>query len=265
MKTKSLLLLCLLLPAIAFCQTISSPVVGSSEDYSTTITKVEVTSRNTVVSFKHQFYKKGGWLQLNKSMYLQDANGEERYNYVRSEGIPLRPARFTASDDHQVLNFKVYFEKLKPGTKEINIIERARSLNEMNDGVAYLNYYKVNLYKSRPEQAKEERVVVTDVTLMPPPLRDAAVTTDTAYSAGTNFPSGALRNDMANMGPMMSNVFTSMLNAQLKMYSDPAVTDQLARITKNYYDALIKVGFSMDAALKIITSKQLVSMDSGTK
>ncbi|EHQ25670.1 hypothetical protein [Mucilaginibacter paludis] len=260
MKTK-LLLLCLMLPAAAFCQSITSPMVASSDDHTTTITKVEVTGQNTVVSFKHICYKKGSWVQLNKSMYLQDANGEERYNYVRSEGMPLRPAKFTATADNQEVDFKVYFEKLKPGTKEINVIERARSLAELSDGITYFNYYKVNLYKSKPETAIEERVVVRDVTLMPPPRVDDAVTVDTAYSVGTNFSSGIFKGDMTNLGPIMSGMYTSLLNAQLKIYSDPAITDQLARITKNYYDALIKAGFSMDAALKIITSKQLVSMD----
>jgi len=56
-------------------------------------------------------------------------------------------------------------------------------------------------------------------------------------------------------------VYASVLNAQLQAYSNPAITDQLAKITKNYYDALIKAGFSEDAALKIITSKQLISID----
>lgn len=256
MKLSSLFLFILLLPAITYCQSITMPAVGYSEDHSTRITKVEVTKTNTVVTFKHISRGKGAWVQLNKSIYLQDAKGEERYNYIRSEGIPLRPARLTTDKDYQEIEFKVYFEKLKPGTKEINVIERARSLPEQTAGTTFFNYYNVSLSKSAPI---EQHVKLTDVVLMPPPeMGNMQIRRSTADS--TNIDPSAMMN---NFAPMMGNVYTSMLDAQLKIYSRPETTEKLARITKNYYDALIKVGFSEDAALKIITSKSLISMDGG--
>ena len=77
MKPLSLLFLLLALPALSFCQSIVSPMVGSAEDYSTTITKIEYSNTFTCVHFKHKFSAKGNWIQLNKSMYLQDADDEE--------------------------------------------------------------------------------------------------------------------------------------------------------------------------------------------
>jgi hypothetical protein len=256
MKIKLLLFFALLLPVAAYCQSINMPAVGYSEDHLTTIAKVEVTNNETVVTFNNILPHKGSWVQLNKSVYLQDAGSEERYNYIRSEGIPLRPDRFTADKNGQVVEFKVYFEKLKPGTKAINVIERARSAQEQAGSVRFFNFYNVSLNKSA---TVTERVKVTDVVLMPPPPIEGGMQTitDTAYAVSGSNPNAM----MNNFAPMMGNMYTSMLDAQLNLYSKPETTKKLARITKNYYDALIKAGFSAQAALKIVTSRPLVSMD----
>jgi hypothetical protein len=68
-------------------------------------------------------------------------------------------------------------------------------------------------------------------------------------------------NAMSAMGPMINSMYTTMLDAQIKFYSDTTRTTQMAKITKGYYDALIKTGFTPDQALKIVTSKQLVSSE----
>ena len=250
MKPKLLFFFICLFPSLVYCQSITMPTVGLAEDHTTIIKKIEVTKANTVVTFMHFLRGKGAWVQLNKSMYLQDSQGENRYNYVRSEGIPLRPEKFTSDKDYQELEFKVYFEKLKPGTKEINVIERARSFTEQQrDHTSYFNFFNVNLYSSTPT---DDRIIRTEVVLTPPPAVDTIDMT-----------SSMMKGDMANLGSMISSMYSNVLNVQIKTYSNPAIINQLAKITKNYYDALIKAGFSMDAALKIITSKQLISMDMG--
>ncbi|WEK20905.1 MAG: hypothetical protein P0Y49_07115 [Candidatus Pedobacter colombiensis] len=246
MRSKQILLAFLLLPVTLFGQSIKFPLVSSSEDPTTMITEVETNSQYTIVSFKHICTVKGSWVQLNKSMYLQDANGEERYNYRRSEGIPLRPDRFVATKDNQEVNFKVYFEKLKPGTQEINVIERARSQAELNNGVNFLNYFRVNLNQSQLELGDRAVSKVEVVVAPPPPLR-------------SDFVTSVANGETANLGPVLKDMYMGMFTAQLNVYSNPAVIDQLAKNMKSYYDALIKVGFSSDAALKIITSKQLIS------
>lgn len=263
MKIKSLFLFMMLAPAMGYCQSVTMPMVGYAEDPTTTITQLEVTKKNTIVTFKHSLNGKGAWVQLNKSMYLQDAKGEDRYNYIKSEGIPLRPARFTSDKDYQEVTFRVYFEKLKRGTKEVNVIERARSMEEQMGGTKFFNYYNVSLTKSGP--SKSEHVKVTDVVLMPPPPigTNGKIMTDSVSTVtGNHVPFGGNNTDVASsFAPMMSSIYTSMLDAQLKMYSKPETTTKLAQVTKAYYDALIKVGFSEEAALKIITSKSLISMD----
>lgn len=87
----------------------------------------------------------------------------------------------------------------------------------------------------------------TQVITIPPPAK-------------TDFAASFANEGMANFGPMLSNMYTSLLTKQLNMYSNADITAQLAKIMKNYYDALVKTGFSSDAALKIITFKQLISL-----
>jgi len=237
MKPVSLLFLLLLLPAVAFCQTINSPSVEYSDDPSTTIEKIEITPKYTAVYFKHTTTSKGSWLELNKSIYLQDADGEDRYNYLRSEGIKLRPLKDTATTDNQVFNFTVYFEKLKPGTKSINVIERATSIMNRMSGTSFFNYYNVSLVDSGKSKKH-----ITDVKLLPPP--------SAFYSS---------KNTDFSMGAMVTSMYTAMLDSQIKFYSDKTKIDEMAKIDKSYYDALIKAGFNADQALKILTSRSLIS------
>jgi hypothetical protein len=253
MKPKFLLLLLLLLPAVAFCQTVENPSVSSSGDPTTTIAKIEVTKKYTEITFKHISPRKGDWIQLNKSMYLQSYKGEDRYNYIKSENIPLRPLKKFAVADNEELVFKVYFEKLKPGTKAINVIERALSPDELHTGASFFNYFNVSLEKPVVSNAPQVVSIKTNVV------------TDTVINDVHTSPF-SFKNDFASsMGPMISNMYSAMLGMQIKFYSDPANIDKMAQITKTYYDALIKTGFTGDQALKIITSKQLVSMDMAAK
>lgn len=245
MKPLSLLFLLVLLPAVAFCQTIVSPSVEYSDDPSTTIEKIEITPKYTAVHFKHTTTVKGGWLELNKSIYLQDADGEDRYNYLRSEGVKLRPLKDTATADNQVFNFTVYFEKIKPGTKSINVIERATSIMNRMSGTNYFNFYNVSLEKS-------------DTAAFPSHLTRVRSQADTTSVS----PFG---NSAFSMGSMMNNLYTTLFDAQIKFYSDKSKVEAVAKINKSYYDALIKAGFNADQAFKILVSKPLVSTDMGGK
>jgi len=251
MKPLSLLFLLLLLPAIAICQTINSPSVEYSDDPSTTIQKIEITPKYTAVHFKHTVTAKGGWLELNKSIYIQDADGEDRYNYVKSEGIKLRPMKDTATVDNQEFNFTVYFEKLKPGTRSINVIERATSIMDRMSGTNYFNFYNVQLVGTTKKHA-------TEVKLLPPHgITDTAQAT-TLYPPLSDLGS---KNYESSMGSMMTSMYNAALEAQLKFYSDKARLDAMAKIEKSYYDSLINAGFTADQALKILVSKPLLSSD----
>lgn len=50
-----------------------------------------------------------------------------------------------------------------------------------------------------------------------------------------------------------------MLNSSMEYYSQPGKLTELAKMNKNYYDALIKEGFTKEQAFQIIVSNPLVS------
>ncbi len=62
----------------------------------------------------------------------------------------------------------------------------------------------------------------------------------------------------------MNSVYTSLYDAQLKFFMDKTKVEEVAKINKNYYDALIKVGFTADQAFKILVSTPLISTDMGS-
>ena len=70
---------------------------------------------------------------------------------------------------------------------------------------------------------------------------------------------------MNSMGPMISNMAKSMMDAQLEYYKQPGKLVEIAKLQKQYFDALVKEGFTEDQALKIITSDSLLPKGSGVK
>ena len=67
---------------------------------------------------------------------------------------------------------------------------------------------------------------------------------------------------MSSVGPMYANMVKSMMNAQFDYFKQPGKIAELANMNKQYFDALIKEGFTNDQALKIVTSNGLLSKSS---
>jgi hypothetical protein len=70
---------------------------------------------------------------------------------------------------------------------------------------------------------------------------------------------------MSAMGPMLTTMATSMMDAQLAYYKQPGKLEEIAKLQKQYFDALVKEGFANDQALKIITSDSLLPKASNVK
>lgn len=70
---------------------------------------------------------------------------------------------------------------------------------------------------------------------------------------------------MNSFGPMMSNMAKSIMDAQLEYYKQPGKLEEIAKLNKQYFDALVKEGFTSDQALKIITSDSLLPKGNGVK
>ena len=65
---------------------------------------------------------------------------------------------------------------------------------------------------------------------------------------------------LQQMGPMMGMMMKGMMKAMLEFFSEPETAEKLATFTKNYYDALIKKGFTPEQALKIIIGQGMPSL-----
>lgn len=65
---------------------------------------------------------------------------------------------------------------------------------------------------------------------------------------------------MSNMLPFMGQMMKIMLHVQFEVLAEPETADKLATFTRNYYEALLKKGFSKDEALKIVMNMQIPSL-----
>jgi hypothetical protein len=231
----------------SFAQTIENPVVGIPEDWSARITKIETDKQFTAVSFEYTANSDSSWVQLNKEIFIQTDVDNEHYSYIKSDNITIVPAKHTFAKAGDKLAFKIYFKKIPATAKTIDIIERP---GYRSDGIKFFNYYNVSLTQSLPA-GSTRKVKVTDVVLLPPPpveRQDAA--------SGLSQPEMDMQNAM---GPMYSNMAKVMLNARLDYYKQPGKIDEIAKLTYQYFKALMKEGFAQDQALKIITAGGILS------
>src|SRR2546422_10963355 len=62
------------------------------------------------------------------------------------------------------------------------------------------------------------------------------------------------------MGPMMGQMMEAMMEGMLRVMAKPESADRLATFTKNYYDALIRKGFTKEQALQIVIATGMPRM-----
>lgn len=252
-KTFTLSALLLMICLKSFAQTIVNPQVNYPENPNSTVSKVETDGLFTIVSFEYVAPGDKSWADVNKELYLQTDQDNAHYNFVRAENITISPKRTIIAKTGDKLLFKVYFQKIPQTAKSIDIIERAGPLG---NGTSYFNFYGVSLINANPA-GTTQRVKITDVVLMPPPPVENAGVTGGVMGINADGANG-MANAMNMMGPMISNMATSMMDAQLNYYKQPGKITEVAKLNKQYYDALVKEGFSDDQALKIITSESLL-------
>ena len=254
------------LPTIA--QTINNPLVRTRDDGNTIIKRIETNSNYTIVSFQTTAATDNSWVQLNKEIYLQTDISNAHYNYIKSENIAIVPQKQILNNAGDKLVFRVYFKKIPPAAKSVNIIERSGA---NNGNVTYFNFYNVSLTQSgntsgnpyvivsptdRYQYNSSSSAVVDSVRIQP---------TSSPISVRIDEPvnrNGIVHNEvedaMQAMVPMVSNMAKVMMDAQLNYYKQPGKITEVAKMNKTYFDALLKEGFTRDEALKIITANSIL-------
>ena len=243
--TATLIAICL----SSVAQNVVNPRVEISESMGSLITKIETDKQYTIVSFEQHAYNDSSWVVLNKEIYIQTDIDNKHYEFVKAEGIAVAPeTRHTFAKAGDKISFKVYFKKLPANAKLIDIIEHA---GRRSDGITFFNFYNIDLTQSFPG---EQHVKVTEVVLPPPPV------TGQFNANGAN----EFTNMMGAMGPMYASLITSMLDAQLSFYKQPGKLTEVAKLHKQYFDALVKAGFNYEQAIRILTSAPLIQMTSSS-
>lgn len=69
-----------------------------------------------------------------------------------------------------------------------------------------------------------------------------------------------IQQQMDAMTPMFGQMMRAMMTATFDVLSQPESAEKLASFTRNYYDALIKKGFTKKEALNIAMSVGMPSM-----
>jgi hypothetical protein len=74
-----------------------------------------------------------------------------------------------------------------------------------------------------------------------------------------------MEQSMNAMLPFMGQMMKIMMKVQFEVLADPSTAEQLAIYTRNYYEALIKKGFTKEEALKIAMNMGIPSLPSMQK
>jgi hypothetical protein len=70
----------------------------------------------------------------------------------------------------------------------------------------------------------------------------------------------SLQRMFAGMGPMFGNVMSNMFEGLTTVLARPEVADRLAAFTRNYYEALVRRGFSPEESLRIVAAVGIPSL-----
>lgn len=248
MKKNFILFVILLTASLSsFAQNIVNPLIESSSTENNAIIKIETDKLHTIVSFEYTAASDDTWARIDKGIYLRTPDGK-RYNFVKAENITLAPTQTKLTNAGDKLSYKVYFQKLPATAKTIDIVEKANP----KPGENYFNYQNVSLTEVAP----------------PAPVITKATTTDFTFNSPkgttTNL-GGDMMGAMTAMGPMLTTMATSMMDAQLNYYKQPGKLAEVAKLHKQYFDELVNAGFTSDQALKIITADSLLPKTSGVK
>ena len=149
---KSILLISvfILFSKIIFSQVFEQPIAGKKSHSDLEITQIEITDSSTIVSLKvTNKLSSGGWFCADKNIYLKNSNGIEVYNLVKSENIPVCPEKHEFAYSGEVLEFKLYFEKISENIQFIDLIENCNNACFSFNGIILDNNHneKIRLFE----------------------------------------------------------------------------------------------------------------------
>lgn len=138
-KIGCILMLMVGLVMMTTAQTYLKPKYAARALKEVEITKIEITDKYTIVSFHFESeggtFELGGWIALDKNMYIKNALTHKKYYLIKAHNIPILPQRIDFQGKYS-RSFKAYFPPISPATKTMHIIEEATN---------GFNFYKIRL------------------------------------------------------------------------------------------------------------------------
>jgi hypothetical protein len=103
-------------------QNISYPNFALKSHETLHISKIEITTTNTIIYLNVENKIAGGSFCADKNIFITYPDGT-RSRLISSKGIPVCPSSYKFKTIGEKLNFELTFPPLKPGTKWMDLVE----------------------------------------------------------------------------------------------------------------------------------------------
>lgn len=159
--TSLIISLLLIIPTIStWGQTIISPTYSKRDNTCLRIDEIEKTVDYTIIKGVYENKYSSGWANINNTAYLKDCKSGQKYQIVKSEGIPMSPNKIEFSRKGETAHYKFYFPAIENDVELVDMIEGDASISSFNfyglalkDGVQRdfsISYSKGQMIKSKP-------------------------------------------------------------------------------------------------------------------
>ena len=110
----------------ANAQEINNPNFGIKSHPTLEILKIEQVELYTKVSLQVKNEIANGWFCADKKIYIKNTNGTDIYYLHKSENIPVCPDIHQFTMVGEILEFHLYFYRIAPNLKFVDLVEDCR-------------------------------------------------------------------------------------------------------------------------------------------
>lgn len=114
-------------------QTIVSPTYSRRDNISLRINEVERTTQYTIIKGVYENVMHYSWACINNTTYLRDSKSGKKYGtIIKSEGLPVSPAKYQFTKENESISFKFYFPAISDDIEMVDMIEDVTSTSAFN-------------------------------------------------------------------------------------------------------------------------------------
>ncbi|MGE0078565.1 MAG: hypothetical protein AB7S48_11950 [Bacteroidales bacterium] len=103
---------------------VQSPYAAEQSHPELNIDKISFYADSTVINLTVvNKLEQGGWFCADKNIYIENPNTRQRYQLVKSVGIPNCPNTYNFKKKNELLSFSLIFPPIPLGLRTINLVE----------------------------------------------------------------------------------------------------------------------------------------------